>query len=171
MPRTCTVCRHLDRASIDAALVAATTPFRPLAAQFGLSPSALRRHRSEHLPAALVKAGADVNLTEARSLFAYVRALQARSAAILEKAEATGDLRIALGALRELRGIADLVMRAADRDAARVPVAIVKAYVDQVVQVFGEFVPADRIEAALARLQQLTDSAMDAHLDPHEDAG
>jgi hypothetical protein len=151
------VCRHPEHQSIDAALVAARDPFRTLGAQFGLSPGALRRHKNNHLPAALVRVQTRIDLAGARSLLDYVRALQARSAALLEKAESMGDLRLALGALRELRGIAELAIRAAERGGESVPRAVVKAYVQKLIHVLHEFVAPDRLDAALMKVQLLTE--------------
>jgi hypothetical protein len=158
MARTCTVCRHPQHQLINTALVAAQDSFRVLATQFSLSMCALRRHRNNHLPAVLVRAQERSDVAGARSLLDYIRALRARSAALLEKAEATGDLRVALGALRELRGIAELTIRAADRREESIPGSVVKAYVQKVVDVLHEFVTPDRIDAALMKLQHLTQS-------------
>ena len=81
MPRTCTVCRHPDRASVDRALVQ-RRPFRDIAHQFGVSKDAAVRHHDEHLPAALAEArrAADVAaaidvMAEARRCFERVNLL------------------------------------------------------------------------------------------------
>jgi hypothetical protein len=55
MPRRCTVCDHPKKHSIDEALVSGT-PYRSVAKRFGLSESAVYRHKIEHLPAHLLKA-------------------------------------------------------------------------------------------------------------------
>ncbi len=55
MPRTCTVCAHPQRASIDHALVAGE-PYRAIARRFTASPDAVLRHKTAHLPADLLKA-------------------------------------------------------------------------------------------------------------------
>ena len=55
MPRRCTVCDHQERHSIDETLVTGA-PYRSVAKRFGLSESAVFRHKSEHLPAHLPKA-------------------------------------------------------------------------------------------------------------------
>jgi hypothetical protein len=55
MPRRCTVCDHPERNGIDEALVSGT-PYRSVAKRFGLSESAVYRHKGEHLPAHLFKA-------------------------------------------------------------------------------------------------------------------
>ncbi len=55
MPRTCTICTHPQRASIDHALVAGE-PYRAIARRFAASPDAVLRHKMAHLPADLLKA-------------------------------------------------------------------------------------------------------------------
>jgi hypothetical protein len=55
MPRRCTVCDHYERPGIDEALVIGA-PYRSVAKRFELSESAVYRHKTEHLPAYLVKA-------------------------------------------------------------------------------------------------------------------
>ena len=55
MPRRCTVCDHPKRHGIDEALVSGA-PYRSVAKRFGLSESAVYRHKTEHLVAHLLKA-------------------------------------------------------------------------------------------------------------------
>jgi len=55
MPRRCTVCDHPERHSIDEALVS-SAPYQSVAKRFELSESAVYRHKTEHLPAHLLKA-------------------------------------------------------------------------------------------------------------------
>jgi hypothetical protein len=54
MPRVCTACTSPNREAIDRALVA-ETPLRTIADQYGVSKTALLRHKADHLPAALAK--------------------------------------------------------------------------------------------------------------------
>jgi len=82
MPRRCTVCDHIERHGIDEALVSGA-PYRSVAKRFGLSESAVYRHKTEHLPAHLLNARAcyelgqkshrnadfTVSLVPSRSLF------------------------------------------------------------------------------------------------------
>jgi len=82
---------------------------RSVAALYGVSESALRRHKSNHLPAKLAKAQAAEAVVQADGLLEQVRALQGRALAILARAEAAGDLRAALGAIREARSNLELV--------------------------------------------------------------
>jgi transposase len=55
MPRRCTVCDHSEKHGIDEALVSGA-PYRSVAKRFELSESAVYRHKTEHLPAHLLKA-------------------------------------------------------------------------------------------------------------------
>jgi len=103
MPRSCTVCTHKSRAEIDRALVAGEA-FRHIAARFDTSTGALQRHKADHLPVTLVKAQEAEEVAQADALLDQVRDLQARGLAILGKAEAAGELRTALAAIREARG-------------------------------------------------------------------
>jgi transposase-like protein len=108
MPRRCTVCDHPDRRSIDEALVTGA-PYRSVAKRFGLSESAVYRHKSEHLPAHLLKAREAEEVAQADDLLEQVRHLQAHALDILERAEKAGDLRTALAAISQARGNLDLL--------------------------------------------------------------
>lgn len=110
MPRTCTISTHSERAAIDAALLA-NQPLRDIAGQYGVSKSALARYRNDRLPAALVRAKEVEDVTHADDLLMQVRDLQARALVILDSAEASGDLRTALAAIREARGNLELLAR------------------------------------------------------------
>ena len=110
MPRTCTVCSHPAREAIDEALVEGVA-FPALVAKYGVSKDALSRHKAKHLPAKLVMARAAEEVAQADSLLDQVRDLQARAHRILDKAEGAGDLRTALGAIREVRGNLELLAR------------------------------------------------------------
>ncbi len=110
MTRTCTVCRHPDRRTIDQAMVR-RTPFRTIAQQYGVSAWAALRHHDDHLPAALSKAQEAAEVAQADDLLSQVRNLQARAHGILDKAEAAGDLRTALSAIREARGNLELLAK------------------------------------------------------------
>jgi hypothetical protein len=55
MARKCTICTHPNRHGIDKAIVSGTT-YREIADSYGLSISAVGRHRLVHLPANLAKA-------------------------------------------------------------------------------------------------------------------
>ena len=71
----------------------------------------MRRHKSNHLPAKLVMAERAAEVAEADTLLEQVKGLQGRAYAILEKAEKAGELRTALGAIREARGNLELLAK------------------------------------------------------------
>jgi hypothetical protein len=148
------VCRYSGRLTVDALLVEGKIPVRELATIHSLSASALQRHKTQHVPADLALAVEATKITHADSLFDHVRALQTRSAAILERAETSGDLRAALAALRELRGILELLGRLAMKNGKMVELAVVETYVSKVLDILHEFVPAERLNAAIAKLKE-----------------
>jgi hypothetical protein len=108
MPRRCTVCDHPERHGIDEALVTGA-PYRSVAKRFGLSESAVYRHKVDHLPAHLLKAREVEEVAQADDLLDQVRDLQTRALDILERAEKVGDLRIALAAISQARGNLELL--------------------------------------------------------------
>jgi hypothetical protein len=72
MPRRCTVCDHPQRHSIDEALVSGAL-YRRVAKRFGLSESAVYRHKTEHLPAHLLEAREIEEVAQADDLLEQVR--------------------------------------------------------------------------------------------------
>src|SRR5215204_4092102 len=75
MPRRCTVCDHPERHSINEALVSGA-PYRSVAKRSGLSESAVYRHKTEHLPANLLKAREVEEAARADDLLDQVRNLE-----------------------------------------------------------------------------------------------
>jgi hypothetical protein len=63
------------------------------------------------VPAVLAQAVEAADVAHADDLLAQVRDLQSRALAILAAAEAQGDLRTALGAIREARGNLELLAK------------------------------------------------------------
>jgi transposase-like protein len=108
MTRRCTVCGHHERHSVDEALVS-DAPYRSVAKRFGLSESAVYRHKTEHLPAHLMKAREVEEVARADDLLEQVRYLQAHALDILDRAEKSGDLRTALAAISQARGNLELL--------------------------------------------------------------
>jgi hypothetical protein len=100
------------RHSIDEALVTGT-PYRSVAKRFRLSESAVYRHKTEHLPAHLLKARQVDEVAQADDLLDQVRHLQTHALDILERAEKTGDLRTALAAISQARGNLELLVKLA----------------------------------------------------------
>jgi hypothetical protein len=111
MPRRCSVCTHPQVEKINAALVAGDASVRSLASLYAVSESALRRHKSNHLPATLARAQDAAEVANADGLLNQVEDLRSKAYSILLKAEAAGDLRTALAAIREARGCLELLAR------------------------------------------------------------
>jgi hypothetical protein len=108
MPRTCSICGHPKRTEIDSALLRSDT-LRSIIASFSVSNGALMRHRERHLPVTLAHAR-EVRETEmGEDLMGQATKLRARAFGILEAAEKAGQLDTALKAIRELRGILELL--------------------------------------------------------------
>jgi hypothetical protein len=110
MPRSCTICEHPEREVIDQALVGDASN-RSLASLYDVSEAAVRRHKAKHLPAKLLMAQAAEEMAQADTLLGQVRDLQERALDILGKAEEAGELRTALGAIREARGNLELLAK------------------------------------------------------------
>jgi transposase-like protein len=108
MPRRCTVCDHPESHCIDETLVTGAA-YRSVAKRFGLSESAVYRHKTEHLPAHLLKAREVEEVARADDLLDQVRDLQTHALDILERAEKSGDLRTALAAVSQARGNLELL--------------------------------------------------------------
>jgi len=108
VPRTCTVCAHEEREAIDEALVLGES-FRNIVKHRGLSITALHRHRRDHLSPTLVAVAQGRRESEAESLLDRVEDLYDRARRILEAAEEDGRPAVGLSAIRELRGIVELL--------------------------------------------------------------
>ena len=107
MPRSCTICTHLDRPAIDQALISGE-PYRHIANRFGTSTASLQRHKKEHISLVLRKAQDAEEIAHADSLLDQIRELQARAMGILAKAEKAGDLRTALAGIQQARVLLEL---------------------------------------------------------------
>jgi hypothetical protein len=107
MPRTCSACTHPERDALDRALVRGE-PKRQIAARLGLAESALGRHARAHVPRMLVSAQAAREAVSADALIGESLAMQAKALDLMARAEAEGDLRGAIVALKEARECVEL---------------------------------------------------------------
>ena len=110
MPRSCTICEHPEKETIDRTLVGDASN-RSVASLYDVSEAAVRRHKTNHLPAKLVMAEKVAEVAEADDLLAQVRDLQVRTLTILEGAESTNQHRTALSAIREARSNLELLAK------------------------------------------------------------
>jgi hypothetical protein len=128
--KPCTVCSHPQALDVTKAITAGGSK-REVAVRFGLSPSAVHRHRQNCLrlvgplgkprpsQAATPASSADRTDSEAqsekadpKSLLEQAEHLLRDAQSVLARATRTGNDRIALAAVREIRGVVELVMRA-----------------------------------------------------------
>lgn len=108
MARTCTVCSNPERDAIDASLVSRRS-YRDIAQLHDVSISALSRHASAHISPALAVVQAEREHAGGTSLLDRIEDLYGRASGILDAAEADGKVNVSLGAIRELRGITELL--------------------------------------------------------------
>ncbi len=99
--RVCTVCRHDSRELVHERLIAGVS-FRAIAAEFGLSKSAVERHAGQHVAELLAKDGESRKVLEAGRLVDRVEELHRVAGEILAEARADGDDKTALRALTRL---------------------------------------------------------------------
>jgi hypothetical protein len=90
MPMACSVCNHDARPAIDKALAMGHSK-RRIAADYGLSESAVHRHFDEHLPARIVKAQERTDVREAIDIVAQLKAINAAALGVLKDARTSGD--------------------------------------------------------------------------------
>ena len=101
MPRTCRACSSPNRNAIDQAIVLGE-PLRNIAKRVSISPAALLRHKT-HASQALVKASERRDISIGESVMARLEKLYQRAEQILNEAERSGDGRLAVASLREVR--------------------------------------------------------------------
>jgi hypothetical protein len=158
MPRRCTVCDHPEIHRINENLVTGT-PYRSIAKRFRLSESAVYRHKTEHLPAHLLKAKEVEEIAQADDLLDQVRHLQAHALAILDCAENAGDLRTALAAISQARGNLELLGKLAGEltDSPSVNITVSTEWVQiraTLVEALGPYPDArSAVSAALLELE------------------
>jgi hypothetical protein len=107
----CSVCIHPKKNEIDETLLLSTTPLRTIADQFGVSKTALLRHKADHIPTDLVKAKQADEICRAESLLDKLVSLKDDAARITEKAEINDDLKTALSGIREQSRIIEILAK------------------------------------------------------------
>ena len=98
-PGLCSVCHHPALAEIDRALISGMS-LRPLAALYGLSPSALSRH-TKHLRRALETQHHEDQQTQLTAALDELDLLRVRLDRLFLKSEDAHSLHISLGCLQE----------------------------------------------------------------------
>ena len=129
MPMACSICTHPHRDVIDTDL-ASGVPNRRIAARYAVTEQALRRHKANHLPAALAKAAEATQVASADALLREVSRLHGRAVGIIDRAERTDDLRAATGAIREALRCVELLARLSQQldDTPAVNISVMPAW-------------------------------------------
>jgi len=89
--------------------------YRTIADQFGLSKTALIRHKESHIPDALIKAQGAGEVAQGDNLLAQVKALQSEAQGILGEARAAGDLKTALIGIGKAKECLELLFKVEGR--------------------------------------------------------
>src|SRR5262249_18794042 len=112
IPTQCTICALGEAAlhEVNQALLR-REPSRLLARRLGLSRDSLVRHARKHLDRALRPAYTERELCQARDLRQHLEQFRDEAIRLKEKAKKKGDRRTALGAIRELCRIVELVAK------------------------------------------------------------
>lgn len=166
MGRQCSICQHPERELIDHALVCGA-PHTKIAADFGVGRSAITRHNAHHLSPALLALRVAEQEAANASLVDRIQSLIARAERLLSAAEQDGRAATALTAVRELRGLLELLGKATGELDERTQVAVLNVVasadwqaIRAAMQTALEPYPEARAAVAAALLQ----------LEPHPDA-
>ena len=136
---------------MDRALVAGAA-FPALAAKYRVSEDALGRHKANHLPAALAKAQEAGEAAHADDLLRQVKAIQSKTLSLLLKAEAAGELRTALAAIREARGNLELLAKlSGELDERPVSVLVSPEWLELRMVIVGALEPYAEARGAVLR--------------------
>lgn len=114
----CVICDHPDRSVFELAVARRETTVSAVARKLGLHHSTSQYHFAEHVPKALEAASqalARQTLSAGLALDEEMADLYHRTIAILDTAERTRKLALALGAIREARGNLELIARMTGR--------------------------------------------------------
>lgn len=160
MARThCTVCTSPDRDAIDREIIAGR-PYRTIAEHFNLGRMSVARHAGSHLPKTLSRAHEAHEVARADDLLGQVRELQGRALGILRRAERKGDLRSASGAIREARGLIELLGKLAGQlqDGVIVSVVTLPEWVALRGRILGALEPYAEARQAVVQALEVGDA-------------
>ena len=112
MAPPCTVCVHPDREGIDADIAGGRSSLAQMSDRWGVSRSALLRHRDNHLSPALSTIIVERREAEEQSLADRIERLLREAEGMLKAAKATNSVPQALSAIREIRAVLELMGKA-----------------------------------------------------------
>jgi hypothetical protein len=109
MPMVCSVCRLDARAEVDAELIECRATLRDIARRHGVSKDAVARHRAACIAESLTAGTKAVQVSRADDLLERVTTLEEDARRIQGAAEAAGERRVALAAIRERTRLVELM--------------------------------------------------------------
>jgi hypothetical protein len=113
MARKCSICSHKDRNKIDLALVDPNETLRTISHRFGISKSALKRHKDNgHIAKKASHTATAKEERETRSFFDDIDDHKDKADTLYNMALENEDVRGACAALRESRGAIELRAKA-----------------------------------------------------------
>ena len=144
MAQVCKVCSHPRVDEINRLLIE-TRNISELSRRFGVPWDSLKRHRELHLPVRLAKAKEASEVAQAGTLLEQVQSLQQKALSILNKAEAAGQLNVALAGIREARSCLELLAK-------------LDINISDIIEILGQEVKdPDTLERISQRLLQIGD--------------
>jgi hypothetical protein len=150
MSRKCTVCSDPQRELVDDAIVGGVA-YRRIAAHHDLAEASVRRHAAAHLPATLVRATEAAEVSRADILLSQADALRAEALNLLEEARNRGDLRTAVAAIGQARGVLELLARpAGELSDTRVNVVVSAEWVEMRTLILDALEPFPEARAAVS---------------------
>ena len=115
MSRTCTACSHTLRLKIDKAIALGKSN-RAIASKFGLTRSAVHRHKP-HVAEAIERAAEKRKLSIGENVLDVFENLKRRSLKLLDSAEREKNHTACIGYLREIRGIVGALYQVTTKEA------------------------------------------------------
>lgn len=106
----CKVCAHAERPEIEAAIAGGMSNAEA-GKRWGMSKDSVRRHKDAHLSPALRAVVAGRESAGAVKALDRLEALYAQASSVLDAANAEGKASLSLAAIRELRGLVELLAR------------------------------------------------------------
>lgn len=98
MPRNCTICNHLQRSEIEAALLE-NLSFRHIASRYATSTASIQRHKQACIAKTLMKASEAKEVAQADTLLERLKSINADTLAILKEARTDKNGELALKAI------------------------------------------------------------------------
>ncbi len=127
MARRCECCDSASRVDIDASLAQRRQSIREIARTYNVSEDSLWRHEHTHLASSFKESQRLANALAAGRLLERLTTLDRVTMGILRRAVASGDYRVALGAIREARSTVESYAKLAVVDELESRIAALEA--------------------------------------------